>query len=220
MDVRLTRISITLLAFSLLLPVLSIAEETYRWKDKDGKVHFGHTIPPEYADRPYEILNSSGFVIKRVDDPLSDQTIVDVNEEVSDELAPLFTVDEIRKSTDEHLLLSYPREDDLIGAMENEIAQLGYDTRIIGTSQKSAMTSMAGHVKTAANRQRAGMPEDPKNRKNINQLRQRMARAEGELAKLKVREEKIRITFESNLKRYRYLANGGKPGSIDESEGS
>ena len=209
-----------MLAIGLLFPATGMGEETYRWKDKDGKVHFGRTIPPEYADRPYEILNSSGFVIKRVDDPLSDQTIVDVDEGKSDELEPLFTVDQIRKTTDEKLLLRYRKEEDLVAAMENEIAQLGYDNRLISQSQGSAMTSMAGHVKNAANRQRAGMPDDPQLEKDIRRLRQRMARAEGELAKLMTREEKIRVIFESNLKRYRFLANGGKPGSVDESEDS
>ena len=37
-------------------------------KDKDGKVHYGASVPAEYADQPYDILNSAGIVIEHVED--------------------------------------------------------------------------------------------------------------------------------------------------------
>ena len=42
--------------------------DTYRWKDKDGKVHYGAVVPAEYADQPYDVLNSAGMVIDHVED--------------------------------------------------------------------------------------------------------------------------------------------------------
>jgi hypothetical protein len=219
MDAKLTRISVALLVLGLLLPVVATAEDTFRWTDDEGNVHYGRTIPPEYANRPYVIINSAGFVIETVDDPMANQTaetVVD-QKKTGNELEPLFTTEEIRKSTDENLLLRYRNESDLVSAMENEVSQLGYDARLISQSQASAMTSMAGQVKNAADRQRSGMPDDPEVIKTINSLRQRMRRSENELTKLKTREEKIRATFDRDLIRYRYLANGGLPGSKDPS---
>lgn len=40
-------------------------KKLYRWVDKDGQVHYGDTIPPEYANQDREILNQRGVAIGR-----------------------------------------------------------------------------------------------------------------------------------------------------------
>jgi hypothetical protein len=213
MEARLTRISITLLCLSMVFSTFATAQErTYRWKDDEGNVHFGRTIPPEYATRPYEVLNKAGQVIERVDDPISSQKPIPEIESGTDELEPLFTEDEVRLSSDNLLILRYNTEEDLVAAMENEVAQLGYDRRLINQSRSSAMTTLAGLVKNAADRHRAGMPDDEALEKGINSMRQRLRRSETELTRLNARELKIRGSFEENIARYQYLANGGIPG--------
>ena len=49
-----------LIAVIVGLSATSLAAETYRWKDKDGKTHYGAVVPAEYADQPYDVLNNSG----------------------------------------------------------------------------------------------------------------------------------------------------------------
>ena len=56
-----------LIAVILSLSVTSLAAETYRWKDKDGKTHYGAMVPAEYADQPYDVLNNSGQVIEHIE---------------------------------------------------------------------------------------------------------------------------------------------------------
>ena len=62
------RIVAILIAGIISLSATSLAAETYRWKDKDGKVHYGAAVPAEYADQPYDILNNAGMVIEHVED--------------------------------------------------------------------------------------------------------------------------------------------------------
>ena len=57
-----------LIAGIISLSATSLAADTYRWKDKDGKVHYGAAVPAEYAHQPYDILNSQGMVIEHVED--------------------------------------------------------------------------------------------------------------------------------------------------------
>jgi len=214
---RLTRISITLLTVSLLFSSIAQAENIYRWKDEDGKVYYGPVIPPEYANSPYEVLNSAGIVIETVEDPMALQEVPVEDAGKSDELEPLFTEDEVRTRSDGFLLLRYHTEEDLIMAMELEVAQLSYDIRLVNQSHSSAMVSLAAQVKNAADRQRAGVPPDLDLEKSIRALRSRLGKSDGQKAALKVREVKIRATFEENLMRYRYLTSGGTPGGVDES---
>ena len=196
----------------------AIAEDVYRWTDENGKVHFGRTLPPEYSHKPYEILNGQGVVIERVDPAALLKQAAESKKEDDQpkELVPLFSDYEVRLKSDENLILRYRTEDKLIEAMENEVAQLGYDTRLIDQSQKSAITSLVGHVKNAADRQRSGMPDDPELEKEINSLRRRLGRSEEQLTAIKEREIKIRASFAEDIKRYHYLANGGQPGSEDQ----
>lgn len=202
-----------LFAILHLTPVAS-AEKVYRWVDEHGEVHFSRTLPPEYAHKPHQILNKAGVVIERIDDPLAKPEPV---KKVDKKLEPLFTEDEVRVRTDRLLVLRYQSEEDMLDAMELQVAQLGYDALIIGQAQNSVMKALTAEVHIVANRQRAGLPAEPKLEKNINSLRQRLLNGERSLAQLTLREDKIRISFAQELKRYRFLQGGGRAGSfIDE----
>jgi len=202
-----------LFAILYLTPVAS-AEKVYRWVDDQGEVHFSRTLPPEYAHKPHQILNKAGVVIERIDDPLAKPEPV---EKVEKKLEPLFTEDEVRIRTDRLLVLRYQSEEDMLDSMELQVAQLGYDALMIDQAQNSVMKALTAQVNKVANRQRAGLPAEPKLEKNINSLRRRLLNSERSLAQLTLREDKIRIEFAQELKRYRFLRGGGKAGSfIDE----
>lgn len=50
----------------LLLAVASgpaAAQKVYKWVDKDGQVHYGDKIPPEYATQDREVLNKQGLSV-------------------------------------------------------------------------------------------------------------------------------------------------------------
>ena len=41
------------------------AQKLYKWVDKNGQVHYGDSIPPEYADQDREVLNKQGLAVGR-----------------------------------------------------------------------------------------------------------------------------------------------------------
>lgn len=217
-ELVLNRVSALLLALGLVYGAPAVAEDVYRWVDEDGKVHYGRTLPPEYANKPYDILNDQGVVIERVTDPLArqkapkdeDGKIVVVKEEPEDEGDDLLQSDQL-------LVLRYHSIEEIEDAMEVEVAQLKYDTLLINQSRASAMTALVGQVRSAANRQRAGLPVEAETENDINSLRQSIRRSERSLAALQEREEKIRASFAGALERYRYLQAGGEPGTEPES---
>ena len=203
----------TLLAAIAITSAAQAEGEVYRWTDENGKVHYGRTLPPEAANRPYDILSKSGVLIERIEDPVAHRIEKEKGSAKSQKIEPLFSEDEVRLRSDRLLMLRYQSEEDILEAMEVEVAQLGYDARLINQSMTSVITALTGQVKKAADQQRAGMPPDEALIKEINQLRQRLQRNEDSLAKLREREERIRATFSDDIERYRFLANGGAPGS-------
>ena len=93
------------LATGLCLVAMSATADTYRWKDKDGKVHYGAAVPAEYADQPYDVLNDAGMLIERVEDTT---TPIEVRaKEAVKERAPLISDEERRQQSDRLLVIQY-----------------------------------------------------------------------------------------------------------------
>jgi len=192
------------------------AENVYRYTDENGDVHYSATLPPEYANKPYEIIGPTGIVLERID-PMAIQVPKVVEKK---EPEPLYNEEEIRLRSDRLLVLKYHSEEDIFEAMNVEIANLGYDARILDQTQASLVKSLAAQVKEAADRQRAGMPPQEATVQEIESLQARLREGAAARAALETRELEIRAMFMAELERYRYLQSGGQPGSVMPESGS
>jgi hypothetical protein len=56
-----------ILASLLCLVTLSAGAATYRWVDKDGRVHYSDTMPPQQAGMGHKELDKQGRVVKDVE---------------------------------------------------------------------------------------------------------------------------------------------------------
>ena len=189
----------------LSLSAVSVSAETYRWKDKDGRVHYGVTIPAEYAEQPYDILNSAGIVIEHIEDTSIPQAVIEEKKVLARQ--PLIAEEERRIQSDKLLVIQYESEEDIIKALDLEIDQLGYDSRLIDQSFESTSTSIRNQIRQAADQQRAGQEISADQQKEIASLYKRRARDERRQSAIQHREEDIRARFEEDLDRYRALTS-------------
>ena len=90
------------------LSVTSVTADTYRWKDKEGKVHYGAAVPAEYADQPYDVLNSAGVVIDHIEDTSVPLEVI-VEEKVK-ERAPLISDEERQRQADRRIFAQHVAE--------------------------------------------------------------------------------------------------------------
>ena len=202
---KLSAISVALMAVLLWLSVTAVHAETYRWKDKDGRVHYGAVVPAEYANQPYDILNNAGMVIEHVEDTSMPEEIR--AEKKGQERSPLISHEERERQADRLLVIQYRSEEEILNALELEIAQLGYDTRVINQSYESANLAIKDQIRQAADQQRANMPISEDQQKGIDKLYVRRAADERKRAAIQSREDKIRARYEKDLERYRYLTS-------------
>jgi hypothetical protein len=193
------------MAVFLWLSVTAVHAETYRWKDKDGRVHYGAVVPAEYANQPYDILNNAGMVIEHVEDTSMPEEIR--AEKKVQERSPLISQEERERQADRLLVIQYRSEEEILSALELEIAQLGYDTRVINQSYESANLAIKDQIRQAADQQRANMPISEDQQKGIDKLYVRRAADERKRAAIQSREDKIRARYEKDLERYRYLTS-------------
>jgi hypothetical protein len=209
-------ISAILIAAVLWLSVTSVYAETYRWKDKDGKVHYGAVVPAEYANQPYDVLNNAGMVIDHVEDTSVPEEIR-AEKKVQDRV-PLISQEERARQADRLLVIQYRSEEEIHQALELEIAQLGYDTRVINQSYESANLAIKDQIRQAAEQQRANMPISEDQKKGIDKLYVRRASDERKRAAMQSRENKIRARYARDLERYRYLTSPEEDGDEEARE--
>jgi len=202
--VSLPKIVAILIAGIIGLSATSVVAESYRWKDKDGKTHYGAAVPAEYRDQPYDILNNAGMVIERVEDtsvPLE----VRAEKKIKKSRAPLISEETRRIQSDKLLVIRYSSEEDILKAQELEISQLGYDKKVINQSYDSATTAIRSQISQAADQQRAGQQISPEAQTKIDQLYARQAKDEKRRAVMNNRETQIRLRYQAEIERYRFL---------------
>lgn len=201
-----SRISAILIASVFCISVTHLAADTYRWKDKDGKVHYGAAVPAEYRDQPYDVLNNSGMVIDHVEDTSVTEDTREAEKE-EQKRKPLISADERRIQSDRLLVIQYRSEEDINKALELEIAQLGYDSRLINQSYASTSTAIREQISQAADQQRSGLKVSAVQQKQIKGLFARRARDTKKRVSMEKRETKIRARFQNDLDRYRFLTS-------------
>lgn len=194
-----------LIALFLIMSASPLAADTYRWKDKNGEIHYGEAVPPEYADQPYDVINSQGIVIEHVEDPTAGVAAREEEKAEKKERAPLISEEERRIQSDRLLVIRYSSEDDIQKQLELELAQVGYDRKVMSQSFESTRAAIRSQVSQAADKQRAGQPITAEQQAEIDKLYARLDQDKKQLAANKVREEKIRTRYAEDLERYRFL---------------
>ena len=126
------RIVAILVAGIFTLSVTAVTADSYRWKDKDGKVHYGAVVPAEYADQPYDVLNSGGMVIDHIEDTSVPLEVLAVKKIQGRQ--PLISDEERKRQSDRLLVIQYTSEEEINQALELQLAQLSYDFKIINQS--------------------------------------------------------------------------------------
>jgi hypothetical protein len=193
-----------LIAGIISLMATSLAAETYRWKDKDGKTHYGAAVPAEYADQPYDILNNAGMVIEHIEDTTVPLEVI-AKKKIKKARAPLISAETRRIQSDKLLVIRYSSEEDILKTQELELAQLGYDTKVINQSYQSTTTAIRSQISLAADQQRAGQQISPETQQQIDQLYARQAKDLKRQAVMTNRAAQIRARYQVEIERYRFL---------------
>lgn len=194
-------------ALFLTLSVGPLAADTYRWKDKNGEIHYGESVPPEYADQPYDIINSQGIVIEHVEDPTEQFVTPEETKPKKKERAPLISEEERQIQSDRLLVIRYTSEDDIQKQLELELAQVGYDAKVLSQSLDSTNEAIRSQIVQAADKQRSGQNITAEQQAEIDQLYERLSQDKEQLAANREREERIRARYAADLERYRFLTS-------------
>jgi len=202
----------------LLLPVLVLAllagaagaqsdknKKLYRWVDKNGQVHYGDSVPAEYAEQDRDVLNKQGLPVGREEGTITPEEAA--AKAAEDKAA---RDEQKRKLRDRVLLQTYQSTKELEALRDNRLdlvdAQLTIQEQSLSNlrAQRKQIERQASRF--APMNQDTGAPPMPDEvvadlERSANDIQTQ----EANLEKRRQERESIRLNFEADILRYQEL---------------
>jgi hypothetical protein len=203
--------SLTLLLPALLLALIAgvadaqSGKKVYRWVDKNGQVHYGDSIPAEYAEQDREVLNRQGVTVGREEGTITpaEAAAKAVQEKAARE-------EQKRKLRDRVLLQTYQSVRELETLRDARLdlvdAQLTIQERSLSNlrAQRVQIQRMAARY-SPINKDANAAPLPDELVLDLERSANDIVTQEGNLQKRREERESIRQTFEADIKRFREL---------------
>lgn len=202
------RLLLVATASIILIPLASAASEhkrLYRWVDDTGVVHYGDSVPAEYADAEKQILNSHGVRIGVVRGKKTAEEIAEENR-----LAEVRRQEKLQRRQDEALLATYLSVDEIIMHRDRRIELFQAQSRVTELYLRNMMRRMATLREEASNfRPYSEDPEaqmiDPELAEDILVTKATIKRHQANLARFRDDEKSIIERFDGDINRFRSL---------------
>jgi hypothetical protein len=180
-------------------------KKLYRWVDKDGQVHYGDSVPAEYAEQDREVLNRQGVPVGREEGTITPEEAA--AKAVADKAA---RDEQKRKLRDRVLLQTYQSVQELEILRDNRLdlvdAQLTIQEQSLSNlrAQRAQIQRMAARyapVNTGSDAQ----PLPDELAADLEQSANDIQTQESNLVRRREERESIRKTFEADIARYKEL---------------
>lgn len=208
-DSRRMKVSIVTTALLALLPLLAGAAENdqklYRWVDKDGTVHYGDSVPPEYAEVDKEVLNEHGITLDVLRGKKSDAELAE--EKRQEELR---AERERQRRQDQALLATYLSVDEIIMHRDRRVELFQAQARVtelyLRNLQKrlDSLQAEASQYRPYSDDPDAEMIK-PDLADDIASTRQAIARHQENLRRFQADEQNIVARFDGDIDRFKTL---------------
>lgn len=188
----------------LLLSAGLMAQSVYRWTDRDGQVHYGHAVPPEYRTQGYERLAPDGRVIERVAPAMTPEERAEQAARLALQ-AELQAEQDTQAARDRLLLAAYRSERDLLDSMEARMLAMDRQRETLETSHRHALQRFEDLIGRAAALSRNAQPIPESLHEAISATQAEIRRIRDSLEDMSLRRQEMAHQYESDLERYRAL---------------
>ncbi|MEX2148762.1 MAG: DUF4124 domain-containing protein [Steroidobacteraceae bacterium] len=177
-------------------------KKVYRWVDKNGHVHYGDSIPVEYADQDRDVLNRQGVSVGR------EQGQITAEEAAAKAAADKAARDEQkRRLRDRVLLQTYQSVEELEVLRDNRLELVDSQLTIQEQSLANLRAQHALIRKQTAryapvNTKPDAAPVPPELANDLKRAASDIVTQEANLQKRRDERENIRTTFEADIKRF------------------
>ena len=180
-------------------------KKLYRWVDKNGQVHYGDSVPAEYAEQDRDILNKQGVRVGREEGTITPEEAA--AKAAADKAA---REEQKRKLRDRVLLQTYQSVKELEILRDNRLDLVDAQLTIQEQSLSNLRAQRAQIERIAAryapkNPEPGAQPLPDEIAADLERSSADIVTQEGNLEKRRQERENIRQTFEADIKRYQEL---------------
>jgi len=200
-------LAITVLTL-LLLPMAAQAREgqkLYRWVDANGDIHYGDSIPAEYAELEKQVLNQHGITVDTLTGKQTPEQLAAEQRQI--ELAREL---EARKRADQALLATYMTIEEILMHRDRRIELFQAQTRVTELYLRNLQRRLDSLMADASNFQPySDNPDAPMIDRDLTddiaETKDTIERHEGNLQRFKTDESKIVDRFEVDILRFKRI---------------
>ncbi|NCT68739.1 MAG: DUF4124 domain-containing protein [Rhodanobacteraceae bacterium] len=183
----------------------------YKWRDADGNLHYGDSLPPEAARLGYEIIGPTGLIVRRVERARTSDELAAAKAAAAKAQAERSEADS-RARIDTQLLAGYPEEADLQRAQQQQLELLEQKVTAAQISLRSQEQNLADLLGRAADVERGGKELPPALAKELKMLRKQVDDQRLVVARRQDERAQALERFAGETARYRELkAQRGAP---------
>lgn len=183
----------------------SETERVYRWVDEEGNVHVSDRIPPEYSDRPKEVLNEHAVTVDHLEGRKTPAQIA--AEARARELA---MQKELQKRADLALLATYLSVDEIVMHRDRRIELFQAQARVTELYLRNLERRLT-KLKRDASRYRPYSDDpdapqiDPELVADMKETQETIARHQQNLIRYREDEKQMVARFEGDITRFKAL---------------
>lgn len=174
------------------------------WKNSDGIRECGNIVPPEYAQKGHDEINSQGIKTKHNERALNPEEIAERKLLDEEKKAKQRAIEE-QERKDMVLLNTFANEDEIVMARNGKITSIRTEIRLTYKSLNKAKERLNTARKKAANSERSGKAVPKNVADNIQQTQEQIANYEQFVTVKKSELNKINSQFEDDMVRYKQL---------------
>lgn len=178
----------------------SFAGQFYRYKNENNQLVLSQTLPAQYADNGYDILNDKGRLIKTVPPALTPEEIKARDAALENERLALIEKKK-QKAADEELKLLYSQPNDAVRVLNRNFLDIQSAVEIKRNKIKSLESQIITEESLAADRQRKGFTVDEDTLDKLTSLKKDIANTKLDIQELFVKFDVVLKQFDMKIKR-------------------
>ncbi len=192
-------------------PAVAAEKQVYKWTDDDGQVHFGDSIPAEYADLPKERLNDQGVAVEELEGKKTEEQLE--QERLANERA---VAEKLKQRADQALLATYLSVEEIVMHRDRRVELFQAQARVTELYLRNLQRRLDGLRKDAAKFQPYSedsaapmIGEDLAD--DLRKTKETIARHIGNLQKYEDDEREIIERFNNDIERFKELKGLNEP---------
>ena len=198
----------SVIALLLLLPLATMAgqkDSVYKWVDEHGQVHVSDRVPPEYSDRPKEVLNEHAVTVDELAGRKTPEQLA-----AEEHARELKMQKELQLRADQALLATYLSVDEIIMHRDRRIELFQAQARVTELYLRNLERRLA-KLKRDASRYRpySDDPDAPLIEEDlvadIKETQDTIARHQKNLIRFQDDEKQMVARFEGDINRFKDL---------------